>query len=66
MNTFPVHRSDDAQVPRVLRISAAIGWRVLVVAGAVAITAFVAVRLAGVVVPLAIALLLAALLAPAV
>ena len=66
MNSFPVHRSDDAQVPKVLRVSAAIGWRVLVVAGAVAITAFVAVRLAGVVVPLAIALLLAALLAPAV
>lgn len=59
-------REEQALVPRPLRIAAAIGWRVLVVAGAVAVTAFVAVRLAGVVVPLAVALLLAALLVPAV
>lgn len=57
---------DDRAVPRVLRVSAAISWRLLVVVGAVAVIAFVAVRLAGVVVPVAIALLLAALLAPAV
>lgn len=57
---------DDRAVPRILRVSAAISWRLLVVVGAVAVIAFVAVRLAGVVVPVAIALLLAALLAPAV
>ena len=57
---------DEQAVPRLLRVSAAISWRLLVVVGAVAVTAFVAVRLAGVVVPVAVALLLAALLAPAV
>ncbi len=57
---------DDRAVPRILRVSAAISWRLLVVVGAVAVIAFVAVRLAGVVVPVAVALLLAALLAPAV
>ncbi len=62
---YPVSR-DDLQVPTPLRVAAAIGWRVLVVAAAVAVVAVVTARLAGVVVPLAIALLLAALLAPAV
>ena len=57
---------DEQAVPRLLRVSAAVSWRLLVVVGAVAVTAFVAVRLAGVVVPIAVALLLAALLAPAV
>ena len=57
---------DEQAVPRLLRVSAAISWRLLVVVGAVAVTAFVAVRLAGVVVPVAVALLLAALLALAV
>ncbi|MCX6464805.1 MAG: AI-2E family transporter [Pseudonocardiales bacterium] len=59
-------RSDDRHVPTALRVAAAIGWRLLVVAGAVAVVALVAVRLAGVVVPLAVALLLSALLTPAV
>ncbi len=57
---------DEQAVPRLLRVSAAVSWRLLVVVGAVAVTAFVAVRLAGVVVPVAVALLIAALLAPAV
>jgi predicted PurR-regulated permease PerM len=62
----PDFARDEQAVPRLLRVSAAVSWRLLVVVGAVAVTAFVAVRLAGVVVPVAVALLLAALLAPAV
>lgn len=57
---------DDRAVPRLLRVSAAISWRLLVVVGAIAVTAYVAVELAGVVVPIAVALLVAALLAPGV
>jgi putative heme transporter len=53
-------------VPRVLAVAAAIGWRLLVVAGALYVIGVVVGYLAAVVVPVAIALLLAALLAPAV
>ena len=60
--------SDDitASVPRALRVCAALGWRVLVVAAALYVLGVVVSYLAAVVVPVAIALLLAALLAPAV
>jgi predicted PurR-regulated permease PerM len=53
-------------VPRALRISAAVGWRLLVVAAALYVIGVVVGFLGAVVVPVAIALLLAALLAPAV
>ena len=53
-------------VPRVLRVTAALGWRLLVVVAAVYVLGIVAGRLAAVVVPVAIAVLLAALLSPAV
>ena len=53
-------------VPRILRISAAFGWRLLVVAAALFVIAVVMAYLAALVVPVAIALLLAALLAPSV
>jgi predicted PurR-regulated permease PerM len=53
-------------VPRVLRVAAALGWRLLVVVAALAVLGVVAGRLAGIVVPVAVAVLLAALLAPAV
>ncbi len=53
-------------VPPALRVSAALGWRVLVVAAALYVLGVVVGYLAAVVVPIAIALLLAALLAPAV
>ncbi|MGQ0574190.1 MAG: AI-2E family transporter [Pseudonocardia sp.] len=53
-------------VPRALRVSAALGWRILVVAAALYVVSVVVGYLAAVVVPIAIALLLAALLAPAV
>lgn len=60
-------RSDeDRQVPRLLRVSAALGWRLLVVVAALYVIGSVVTYLAAVVVPVAIALLLAALLAPAV
>lgn len=59
--------SDDATaLPRVLRISAAASWRFLVVVGALYVLSQVASRLSLVVIPVAIALLMAALLAPAV
>lgn len=53
-------------VPRVLRVSAALGWRLLVIVAALYVIGTVAGYLASVVIPIAIALLLAALLAPAV
>nr|WP_042180399.1 AI-2E family transporter [Kibdelosporangium sp. MJ126-NF4]CEL14372.1 protein of unknown function UPF0118 [Kibdelosporangium sp. MJ126-NF4]CTQ88738.1 protein of unknown function UPF0118 [Kibdelosporangium sp. MJ126-NF4] len=53
-------------VPRLLRVIAAISWRIVAVAAALYILGHVVGFLAPVVVPLAIALLLAALLAPAV
>jgi predicted PurR-regulated permease PerM len=63
-------RDDDEDVPdvvpRVLRVSAALGWRLLVVVAALYVIGYVVSYVAAVVVPVAIALLLAALLAPAV
>ncbi|HEX6342543.1 AI-2E family transporter [Umezawaea sp.] len=53
-------------VPRILRVTAAIGWRFLVVVAALYVVGTVTGYLAGIVVPVAIALLLAALLAPGV
>jgi predicted PurR-regulated permease PerM len=53
-------------VPRTLRVSAALGWRLLIVAAALYVIGIVASYLAPLLVPVAIALLLAALLAPAV
>ncbi|HET8681740.1 MAG TPA: AI-2E family transporter [Micromonosporaceae bacterium] len=57
---------DDIDVPRGLRIVAAWSWRVLVVAAVAVLIFYVVARLKLVIVPLAIALLLSALLAPAV
>lgn len=53
-------------VPRTLRVSAALAWRLLVVVAALYVIGIVVSYLAAVVVPVAVALLLAALLAPAV
>ncbi|WP_229693346.1 AI-2E family transporter [Lentzea pudingi] len=53
-------------IPGVLRVSAALSWRFLVVVAALYVIGVIFSRLAALVVPLAIALLLAALLAPAV
>ncbi len=61
-------RDDDrpVAVPRVLQVSAALGWRLLVVVAALYVIGTAVAYVAAVVVPVAIALLLAALLAPAV
>ena len=61
-------RADDVTptVPRVVRVTAALGWRLLVIVAALYIIGVVASYLAAVVVPVAVALLLAALLSPAV
>ena len=61
-------RDDDARavVPRLLRITAELGWRLLVVVAAVYVLGWVASYVAAVVIPVAVALLLAALLSPAV
>lgn len=58
--------SDDSVVPRGLRVSAAFSWRFLVVAAAAYLILRLLAFLSVVVIPVAIALLLAALLAPAV
>ncbi|QWF81106.1 AI-2E family transporter [Amycolatopsis sp. CA-230715] len=55
-----------ATVPFGLRVAAAVFGRLLVVAGGLALVGFVAVQLASMLVPVAVALLLAGLLAPAV
>lgn len=55
-----------SDVPRVLRVSAAVSWRILVVLGLFYVLGMAIGRLYVVVIPVAIALLLAALLAPAV
>ena len=61
-------RLDDVvpAVPRILRVTAALGWRLLVVGAAVYVIGVVASYLAPIVIPVAVALLLAALLSPAV
>jgi putative heme transporter len=61
-----VEPADDANVPRVLRVGAALGWRLLVVVASLYAIGWAVAYVASVVVPVAIALLLAALLTPAV
>ncbi|WP_410606454.1 AI-2E family transporter [Amycolatopsis sp. lyj-109] len=53
-------------MPYGLRVAAAVSWRLLVVAAALTVLGFVATRLASVLVPVAVALLLAGLFSPAV
>jgi putative heme transporter len=61
-----VTRHDDLDVPRGLRVAAAWAWRVLLLVLAALAVLWVVARLQLVVVPLAIALLLSALLSPLV
>jgi len=58
--------NSESHVPRPVRIAAAFAWRLVVIAAALWVIGKVVGFLSSVVVPLAIALLLAALLAPAV
>jgi len=53
-------------VPRGLRVSAALSWRFLVVIASIGVIVWIVGYLASVVIPIAIALLLSALMAPAV
>jgi hypothetical protein len=64
--TPSVTSRDDEDVPRALRIAAAWSWRLLIIAAATVAVLWVIGRLKHVVIPVAIALLLAALLSPAV
>ncbi|VVJ21814.1 FIG01121868: Possible membrane protein [Amycolatopsis camponoti] len=57
---------DSSPVPYGLRVAAAVAWRALVVAAALTVVGFLAVKLASVLVPVAVALLLAGLFSPAV
>ncbi|GAA1256658.1 AI-2E family transporter [Pseudonocardia aurantiaca] len=68
MRRARTNRLDDVThaVPRSLRVGAALGWRLLVVAAALYVIGMAVGFLAEIVIPIAIALLLAALLAPAV
>jgi predicted PurR-regulated permease PerM len=68
VSTSRFTEGDDVtgRVPRVLRVSAAMSWRLIVVLVAIAAIAWIVGRLAIVVIPVAIALLLSALLAPLV
>jgi putative heme transporter len=60
-------RTDASErVPKLLRVGAALGWRLLVVVGALGVLGWLLGYLYVVVIPVAIALLIAALLAPVV
>ncbi|MDQ4092694.1 MAG: AI-2E family transporter, partial [Actinomycetota bacterium] len=59
-------RDAEAAVPYPLRIAAAVSWRVLVVLGLTVVVGYVVVTLRVVVIPVAVALLLTALLGPVV
>ncbi|WHT19477.1 AI-2E family transporter [Crossiella sp. CA-258035] len=62
----PIRREVVEQVPYGLRVSAALSWRFLTLCGALAVLVFLVGYFAGLVIPVGIALLLAALMAPAV
>jgi predicted PurR-regulated permease PerM len=61
-----VSSKDDAEVPKELRIAAAYAWRLIILAVAGGGLLWAVGRLQSVIIPLAIALLLSALLSPAV
>lgn len=67
VSEFKITGQDDAaNIPRGIRVSAALAWRTIVILGALAALGWITGRLSVVVIPVAIALLLSALLAPAV
>jgi putative heme transporter len=59
-------RDPDSAVPYPLRVAAAISWRVLLVLALLAVIGWALIKVSVVVIPVAVALLLAALLSPAV
>ncbi len=66
MNRSPDSRDAMAAVPYPLQVAAALSWRLLAVAGMAVVVAYVVITLRQVVVPVAVALLLTALLGPVV
>jgi putative heme transporter len=62
----PAARNPADEVPYPLRVAAAVCWRLLVVAGALVIAGWLVIEMSVVVIPVAVALLFAALLGPAV
>jgi putative heme transporter len=66
MNFGPDRRDAEAAVPYPLRVAAAVSWRALAVVGMIIMVGYVVIALRVVVVPVAVALLLTALLGPVV
>jgi putative heme transporter len=62
----PDRREAAAAVPYPLRVAAALSWRMLAVAGLIVVLGYVVIALQQVVIPVAVALLLTALLGPVV
>ena len=62
----PERRDPTAAVPYPLRVASAVSWRILVVAGALTVLGYVIINLTVVFIPLALGLLLTALLGPVV
>jgi len=62
----PERRDPTAAVPYPLRVASAVSWRILVVAGALTLLGYVIINLTVVFIPLAVGLLLTALLGPVV
>ncbi len=62
----PANRDVAAVVPYPLQVAAAVSWRLLAVAGMIVVVGYVVITLRVVVIPVAVALLLAALLVPVV
>ncbi|WP_040164887.1 AI-2E family transporter [Microbacterium gorillae] len=60
-----VSSAEAEQVPSALRITTAYAWRLLVIAGAIAVIVWLVIQLKLLVVPILVALLLTALLSPA-
>ena len=61
----PERRDPAAAVPYPLRVASAVSWRILVVAAALTVLGYVIINLTVVFIPLAVGLLLTALLGPA-
>lgn len=66
MTTSPRHRDATEAVPYPLRVAASVAWRMLAVSGLFVVLGYLALMLRVVVVPVAVALLLTALLGPVV
>lgn len=66
MDEQPERRDPSLAVPYPLRVAAAVSWRFLAVAGAITAVGYVIIQLTVVFIPLAVALLLTALLGPVV